>query len=191
MLCCAMGAGGEQKEWLATMAPLKNTIKAYSKDNQSVLLRDFHMIGSGYNEANPFEALMTARKSDGTKPVGSGSKITYRYYLQNAFFSAIMEIPEEQSELISQALINPTWDLFLGRKNCPPSDFIFRGVFDTEEEALTKASEIRDEKGLKELFQVLDGQHEGEVLTLNDVPITFGQNKTYKQRYVTVVHHDR
>jgi CRISPR system Cascade subunit CasD len=186
-----MGAGGEQKEWLATMAPLKNTILAYSKEKNAPLLRDFHMIGSGYNESNFFEAQMIPRTSEGKKPVGMGSKLTYRYYLQDAFFSAVVEVPEEQSERISQALMNPVWDLFLGRKNCAPSDFIFRGIFQTEDEAIAKASEIEKEKSIKEIFRVLDGRHVGEVIVLNDVPLEFGQNKTYKQRYVTVIRHEQ
>lgn len=190
MLCCAMGAGGEQREWLASMAPLKNTILAYSKETHTPLLRDFHMIGSGYNESDSFEALMIPRTSEGKKPVGKSSKLTYRYYLQDAYFAAILEIPSDQAERLSQSLINPVWDLFLGRKNCPPSDFIFRGIFKTEEGAVSKASEIGKEKSLKEIFQVLEGEHDGEVIILNDVPIEFGQNKTYKQRYVTVVRHE-
>ena len=190
MLCCARGAGGEQKEWLATMASLRNTILAYSKEKNTPLLRDFHMIGSGYNESNAFEEQMMPKTSEGKKPVGGGGKLTYRYYLQNAVFSAIMEIPKEQAEHLSHALINPVWDLFLGRKNCAPSDFIFRGFFPTEEEAIAKASEIKNEKSLKEIFRVVDGQGNGEVLILNDVPLTFGQNKTYTQRYVTLVRHE-
>lgn len=187
MLCCAMGAGGEQREWLATMALLKTTVLAYSKGKAVPLLRDFHMIGSGYNEENPFEAQMVPKTSDGKKPVGGGAKVTYRYYLQDAVFAAILEVPTAESERLSQALINPVWDLFLGRKNCAPSDFIFRGVFQTEEDAHSEASRIAVEKSLKEKFKVLDGQCEGnESIVLNDVPVAFGHNKKYKQRYATI-----
>ena len=189
MLCCAMGAGGKQNEWLATMAPLKTTVFAYSKGETVPFLRDFHMIGSGYNEANPFESRMMPKKSDGGKPNNGGAKLTYRYYLQDAVFAAIIEVPKTESEHLSQALINPVWDLFLGRKNCVPSDFIFRGIFQTEEDAHSEASLIAAEKSLKEKFKVRDGQSDrGEVIVLNDVPLEFGQNKKYKQRYVTIRH---
>ena len=189
MLCCAMGEGGEQREWLATMAPLKVTVLAYSKGKAVPvpLLRDFHMIGSGYNEKNPFEAQMVPKKANGNKSGGGGAKVTYRYYLQDAVFAAILEVPKEESERLSQALINPVWDLFLGRKNCPPSDFIFRGVFQTEGDAYSEASRIAVEKSLKEKFKVLDGQFEGnESIVLNDVPVEFGQKKKYTQRYATI-----
>jgi CRISPR system Cascade subunit CasD len=68
------------------------------------------------------------------------------------------------------------------RKNCAPSDFIFRGIFQTEDEAFAK------EKQRTEKFRVFDGQLDhGEGVVLNDVPIEFGMRKKYKQRYVTVV----
>ena len=170
------------------MAHLKSTILAYSKEKTPLLLRDFHMIGSGYDESDPFEAQMMPKKSNGKKPASTKAKLTHRYYLQDAFFAAVMEIPQEQSIKISEALINPVWDLFLGRKNCPPTEFIFRGIFQKEEDAFSEASAIANEKSLKEKFKVFDGQLEqGEVLVLNDVPIQFGTSKIYKERYVTIV----
>ena len=33
----------------------------------------------------------------------------------------------------------------------------------------------------------MQGEHEGEVFTLNDVPVQFGANKLYRDRRVTVM----
>ena len=35
-------------------------------------------------------------------------------------------------------------------------------------------------------LRVLQGEHEGEVLSLNDVPLQFGEHKLYRDRRVTV-----
>ncbi|WP_276678054.1 hypothetical protein [Nitrosomonas europaea] len=37
-------------------------------------------------------------------------------------------------------------------------------------------------------LRVLQGEHEGDVLTLNDVPVQFGTRKQYRDRRVTVQH---
>jgi CRISPR system Cascade subunit CasD len=86
----------------------------------------------------------------------------------------------------ADALKSPVWDLYLGRKNCVPTDFIFRGVFQSAEEALHMGSEIAMEKSKAFSFKVLQGEHDGELLTLNDVPLQFGVEKKYRDRQVTV-----
>ena len=40
---------------------------------------------------------------------------------------------------------------------------------------------------LLEDFRVLDGEHRGETIILNDVPIQFGENKVYRERRVTII----
>jgi CRISPR system Cascade subunit CasD len=213
LLCCALGATGEQQELLSKMAPLKQTVISYArtkekekqdkgkvrvKIDREPLLRDFHMVGSGYNAKDSWETFhipMTwdvekikagkANNADGTR---GGTKMTYRYYLQDARFAVSMEAPEELSNDFSYALQNPVYDLYLGRKNCAPTDFIFRGVYDTEEEALTEAGKIAEspDKALAEDFRVIDGESEGEHMTLNDVPLLFGEAKKYRDRLVSV-----
>lgn len=191
LVCCALGAAGEQREFLSRMAPLKTTIIAFSRkadQEKGHFLRDFHMVGAGYNENDRFEDLLIPKKVDGKRPTGSGTKVTYRYYLQNRAFAAILQVPIDLSMQISNALQNPVWDLYLGRKSCPPSDIIFRGIYSYEEDAIPHALKIAEEKSLHECFKVIDGQHggKGEVLVLNDIPVQFGQHKQYQQRYITV-----
>ena len=208
ILLCALGASGEQKELLARLADLRQTVVAYArtqnqkgnetesaKVDREPLLMDFHMVGSGYNDKNPWESLLIPKKSDGSapgrRPDGgyAGSKMTYRYYLQDAKFAVALEIPAELSDSFSDALQNPVYDLYLGRKNCVPTDFIYRGTFEREETALEKAGEIALEKQLIEDFRVMDGEHnnDGDVMTLNDIPVQFGEIKRYRDRRVTMI----
>jgi CRISPR system Cascade subunit CasD len=147
------------------------------------------MVGSGYDDSDPWTTMLIPKKSDGTKAVGGGTKLTYRYYLQDARFAAIVEIPSELSTTFSEALKCPVYDIYLGRKNCVPTDFIYRSVFDTENDAYQKSIEIAQEKNLCQEFRVIDGEsEEGDVITLNDVPLQFGEFKKYKDRRVTVIY---
>jgi CRISPR system Cascade subunit CasD len=194
LLCCALGYGGEQREFLAEFLPLKQTVISFvrsrndKKIDREPLLRDFHTVGNGYDDRDPWQTLLIPKTADGKKAVGGGSKLTYRYYLQDAFFAVILEVPSDKADMIADALKNPVWDLYLGRKSCVPTDFVFRGCFETETEAIIQAVEIAKDKNLIEDFRVVDGEVEGdEVLTLTDVPVCFGEWKAYRDRRVTVI----
>lgn len=198
LLCCAMGAGGEQREWLELMASHTQTVLAFglSKEGKEgarkalprqPLLRDFHMVGSGYDDQDIWQSLLIPKTSEGKKAVGGGTKMTYRYYLQDMAFAVLLTVPEVEAQVIITALQAPAWDLYLGRKSCVPTDFIYRGLFADEQQARQAALELATAKERLALFQVLEGEHEGEVLTLNDVPLQFGEHKKYRDRRVTVV----
>jgi CRISPR system Cascade subunit CasD len=188
LLCCALGAGGEQKKLLKEMGTLRQTILSFRRSKErEVLLRDFQMVGSGYDDKNPWETLLIPKKTDGKTPGNGGSKITYRYYLQDAAFAAIIEVPVSKLDLFADALAHPCWDIYLGRKCCAPTDFIFQGSFATESSAIHRAITVAQEKKLEEDFRVLDGEHDGESIVLNDVPIQFGENKIYRERRVTII----
>lgn len=200
LLLCALGASGEQRELLSRLAPLRQTVVSFARiktsnvgapqrTDREPLLRDFHMVGSGYDDSDPWESLLIPKTSDGGKAVGGGTKLTYRYYLQDARFAVVVELPLDLAKPMADALQNPVYDLYLGRKNCVPTDFIYRGTFMDEGAALMNACEIAQEKGLAEDFRVLDGEDidKGDVLTLQDVPIQFGEIKRYRDRRVTVI----
>lgn len=198
LVCSALGAGGEQCELLAEFAPLEQTVISFVRSREIAqnelvkldrepLLRDFHMVGSGYNDQDPWQTLLIPKTSEGKKPNGAGTKMTYRYYLQDAYFAVLLQVPTAKADAIALALQNPVWDVSLGRKNCVPTDFIYRGLYDDEAEGIAQAVAIAKEKQLTEDFRVLGGEHDGEVLTLMDVPIQFGEHKLYRDRRATVV----
>jgi len=195
LVCCALGAGGEQKKLLAEFSTLSQTVIAYNrtkktgeKIDREPLLRDFHMVGSGYDDKDPWQSLLIPKTAQGKKAVGGGAKLTYRYYLQDAYFAVVLEVPNEKSEKIAEALQTPVWDLYLGRKSCVPTDFIYRECFAESEQAIAAAQALATEKSLSESFRVVDGEQDGdEVFSLNDVPLCFGEQKVYRDRRVTVI----
>lgn len=204
LVCSALGAGGAQRELLAEFAPLRQTAVSYArctekkgkvvKHDREPLLRDFHMVGAGYDTNDPWQALLEPYKSDGKRRTsdGGGAKMTYRYYLQDAAFAVAFGVPDDRAESVAEALRNPTWDIYLGRKNCVPTDFVYRGIFDQEEAALAQAGTIAGEKHRVEDFRVVQGDlGEGEadeVFTINDVPVQFGEDKRYRDRQVSLIH---
>ncbi len=193
LLCCARGAGGEEREWLAAWADLDMQVEAYApldKCGQPLalqpLLRDFHMVGSGYDDQDPWQSLLIPKTSEGKKAVGGGTKLTYRYYVQDMAYAVALQAPADQVAEVVEVLRNPVWDLYLGRKNCVPSEFIEQGFFADANQAFTTARALAADKLRGFSFGVLQGEHPGEILTLNDVPIQFGEHKQYRDRRITI-----
>lgn len=194
LVCCAMGAGGAQTELLAEFRGLDLCVNAYEKEKKTGRdtpgqLEDFQMVGSGYDDSDKWQNLMIPKKDDGKKPVGSGVKLTYRYYLQDKAFAAALEVPQSRAEEIAAALVNPVWSIYLGRKCCVPTEQVFQGAYSTQQEALSYAEKLAKKKELSRIFTVKDGEFEdeGEIFSLSDVPLSFGETKRYESRYVTVI----
>lgn len=202
LLCSALGAGGEQRELLAAFAPLGQTVISFARRKQTTdgvirqdrepLLRDFHIVGSGYDDQDPWASLLIPKTSEGKKAVGGGTKMTYRYYLQDAAFAVVLEVPVGKEEGIVHALQNPAWDVYLGRKSCIPTDFIYRGIFDNEATAIEQAVPIAASKDRIEDFRVVHGAlsdgEADEVFTIHDVPVQFGEDKRYRDRQVSLIY---
>lgn len=201
MFLSALGARGPQVELLQQLSNYKQTVISYNpvktikrdsneltvKIDSQPLLMDFQMVGSGYDSKDSWQKMLIPKKVDGSAAVGGGAKMTYRYYLQDAHFSVIQELDEELTSLISKALMTPKYDIYLGRKNCVPTDFIYRGAFNSFEDAFEEAGLIATEKNLIADFKVLEGSEKGEKLVLRDVPTQFGEWKKYRDRVVSII----
>lgn len=193
LLNCALGTGGAQRDWLAAWAELDMQVVGYGRCDAKgqplprlPLLRDFQMVGSGYDDQDPWQTLLIPKTSEGKKAVGGGSKMTYRYYVQDMTYAVALQAPLLLVEEAAAALQAPVWDLYLGRKNCVPTEFIFQGVHDSSGAALAAGQKLAEAKQRAFALRVLQGAHEGEVITLNDIPIQFGEHKLYRDRRVTV-----
>ena len=200
LLCCARGAGGAQTEWLADWADGDMQVEAFVRQDAKgqalprlPLLRDFHMVGSGYKRGSlsskdsnydPWEALLIPLSAD---KKNQKVALTHRYYLQDMAFAVALQAPSSAAaEQAAVALQAPVWDLYLGRKNCVPTEFIYQGLFDSAEAALVAGQQLAATKHRTMALRVLQGEHEGEVLSLNDVPLQLGEHKRYRDRRVTV-----
>jgi CRISPR system Cascade subunit CasD len=189
MILAAMGAKGDQAELLAKLSSLSQQIEAYSIPNP---IMDFHMVGSGYNEHDGWERLCIPKKQDGSAAVGGGAKMTYRYYLQDAKFAVIQEITDDLVPVIPNALCTPVYSPSLGRKSCVPSEFIYQGIFRTQEEAKKRIETIAVSKSLQPIFSVSEQAiKNSDKVILHDVPLRFGHFKKYKERVVFIKTYER
>lgn len=194
LVCSALGAGGEQIELLAQFANMDMQVISYRKANnkgekrdKEPLLRDFQMVGSGYDDSNPWQTLLIPKTAEGKKAVGGGSKMTYRYYLQDAVFAVALQVPNNRSDDIVSALQSPHWNVYLGRKTCIPTELVYQGIFDSADGAFEQAGKVAETRKLLADFKVVQGAEDGdENYTLNDVPIQFGVHKQYRDRQVTL-----
>lgn len=192
LLCAALGASGEQTELLAEFANLDFHVWAFPTKgaNDVAQLRDFQMVGSGYDDKDPWQQLLIPKTSEGKKAVGGGAKLTYRYYIQNMAFAVAVEVPDNQAEALTEALQAPKWSLCLGRKNCIPTEFIYQGKYGDRAILAEKAHQLADNKNRQLAFEVMQGGdlEQGEVINLNDIPLQFGEIKRYRDRLVTLIY---
>ncbi len=190
LILCAMGLNGTQEQLLSELSLGRMEVWGYGpSDRYLSVMEDFHMVGSGYDDADPWETLFIPKKADGKKANG-GPKITRREYLQDAKFAVFLEVPDNRVEEIQEAIKSPTWDLYLGRKCCAPSAPIFVGIYEDSKQATSSFNQfikIRNSpvQEFKIYFKVTesDEMDEGSIL-LQDVPVKFGKEKVYKNRFV-------
>lgn len=192
LLFCAMGRGGAQAEALAEVARLPQMVLQVSGPESNglsaPLLTDFHMVGGGYDENDPWQLECIPKTSEGKKAVNGGAKLTRREYLQNVNFVVIQAIPATWKNEVEAALIDPVWDIYLGRKCCSPSLPVYGGIFDSEREALARIVEDIPKVYGKD-FCITSIWREASfdevsAKIIRDVPLRFGKAKLYAERAV-------
>jgi len=93
-------------------------------DRPGTMLIDYHTVGGGANTPQ----LLTA---EGQPKVSSGSphtEQTWRHYLCDASFLVAVQTNSALITQLAEAVQNPCWPLFLGRKSCLPSLPVFEGI---------------------------------------------------------------
>lgn len=187
LLLAASGDSGPQDVLLGRMQDVSMTAYVYRRDDSPGLLRDFHMIGNGYNLSDQWQDLHTTRTKDGKRPVGGGAKLTYRYYLQDGAFGVVLGLEDELAAKFDKALTAPVFDLYLGRKCCVPSDLIGRGYVDEMDGAVQQLDQLARTKGFQRKQTVSEtAQMDVETMVIDDVPLRFGVHKVYKERLVHI-----
>ena len=122
-------------------------------DREGVLLRDFHMV-------------------HGEK----SSYVTTRYYLCDAvFLVGVFSEDEVLMRRLEEAIRNPAFPLFLGRRSCPPEGRVYLGLREmTLEDALTSEPSLAAHGAFQQterLRMVLEEPR--GTARLRDMPISF------------------
>lgn len=189
LLFCAMGRSGGQEDSLEELRSSRLDIFCLQRKDSKALptvIPDFHMVGNGYDDKDPWSNLRIPKNSVGKKANNGGAKLTRRYYLQDAAFACILTVPEKWAIAMVNGLQNPKWPVYLGRKGCPPSEPIFSGCFATPDEAKLELIELLKESSwipFEKITEDWSGGHIGGMV-LYDVPVSFGMHKKYASRKV-------
>ncbi|MDD4079929.1 MAG: type I-E CRISPR-associated protein Cas5/CasD [Eubacteriales bacterium] len=145
LLGCALGYERGDERVPALQSSLRLAVRA---DKPGRLLWDYQTVtryGANLVAATGKPRTMPGTKRDvyhldvlekqGEKPAGriQDTIISRRQYLQDASFTAFLVGPEEVLDECAQALQSPRWQIYLGRKSCPPCLPVFENL--TEEYA--------------------------------------------------------
>ncbi len=106
LLACALGLERDDPEIAELSANLHMAVRA---DRPGIRMLDFHTV-----RGNPlYNAEGKARANN--------TVVSYRWYLQDASFLVVIDLPEAWRERVIEALQHPVWPIYLGRKSCVPS----------------------------------------------------------------------
>lgn len=124
LIACAMGYKEDDQ-----IRPLsQKTRLGIRVDAPGTQIVDYHTIGGGYD----YPTLLTAQGKPKQSSGAPHTEISERAYLCDASFLAALQVRDDSdTHLIAQmadALQNPVWPIFLGRKACVPSRPVFEGV---------------------------------------------------------------
>lgn len=112
--------------------------------------------------------------------------LSYRYYISDAVYLAVLEGEQALIEAIDAAVRQPHFPLYLGRRSCPPAGPVAIGVFETSlEETLashrwlaSRPVQKRNPDRVVRLATVIDAPpgHAGQEM-FRDTPISFDPNR--------------
>jgi 5-methylcytosine-specific restriction endonuclease McrA len=179
-----MGIGRhESREDLKTFAQLRMGVRVDRPGNQDW---DYHTVGAkiGIRRADTGKPKIT----ESTKEIET--LLSRRQYLYDAAFLVALQGSAPVIEACAEALENPMWPIFLGRKSCVPSEPVFAGLgtFDSLATALSSVlwrprinASDRDDwsrtRTLETYFEHIPGSPPpAEARLVYDVPRAFGFN---------------
>lgn len=123
LLACALGLNADEE-----IRGLSQHIEVGIRvDQPGTLLDDYHTVGGGYDAPQ----LLTAEGKPKRTPAGEPhTELTNRAYLCDASFLVAIQSNPETINWLAQAVQNPQWSIFLGRKSCIPSRPLYEGIGD-------------------------------------------------------------
>lgn len=176
LLAAAMGVdkyAEDESKSIEKLAALQCNVFAMNKRGIQ-RMEDYHTVGGGYDQKDKLHHLRTA---DGKTK--QDAALTYRHYLLDARFGVVLAGEGTLLERAAEALKNPKWGLWLGRKCCIPSNPIFVALEGTKNAAWEQLCERTQLSGRSmESFQYVEdissGDEQLDDISLNDSPIAYG-----------------
>jgi len=182
-MCCAAHGycrGSEQERlFLEEFQSLRMTAIARDKGLGACRLQDYHTVGGGYDPNKHNERGSITISADDGKPRAKNGQslavLTHRQYLTDASFGVILEGDAKLLKQIADALENPVWGIWLGRKTCIPTAPVLAGLRTNRDESLAlilKGKPLDSYTRQIEVEKFADGKD-----SLPDVPVSFATEK--------------
>ncbi|MGA2034040.1 MAG: type I-E CRISPR-associated protein Cas5/CasD [Thermoguttaceae bacterium] len=136
MCCAALGfprGSAEEHTFLAEFAEVRITTVAIPRVVEQKFANAARDAKLAVRRLEDYHTVQNTRRADGgVKPC----HITRRQYLTDASFGVVIEGNAVLIKQIADALSDPIWGLWLGRKTCVPSAPVLAGLRDSRAEAL-------------------------------------------------------
>jgi len=177
LIAAAMGIdkhGPDESERLAPLSACRFSVFPVAKGEKPapvLRLEDFHTVGGGYDRDDPVNKLRIARKASGGV---STTIITRRFYLEQARFAAVLEGDSGILQKAADALEDPIWGVWFGRKCCLPAAPLLPTLASSISEALDALLHKTDSRivGEGRIEQDGDGAWHHP-----DQPVSFGRRE--------------
>ena len=118
LIGCAMGIERNSEELASISDGIRIAIRI---DRQGIVMTDFHTV----RPTLPDGVIVN---SEGKVKSKANTIVSKRQYLQDASFLVAIEGERKLLYRIGEAMENPKWVIFLGRKSCVPSMPVYQGV---------------------------------------------------------------
>lgn len=178
MCCAALGfsrGSSNEQEFLVAFVLLRMTAIAIPRHGANKTLpvrrlQDYHTV-------------QNTRRASGA--INKDCVLTNRQYLTDAAFGVLLEGDTNMLGNIAEALADPVWGIWLGRKTCIPSAPVFAGLKKNREEALRLIigdQRIESFTRQEDVESFADGRD-----SLPDMPVSFAtERRLFSPRRVRV-----
>ena len=150
-------------------------------------LEDYHTLGAHYNHRDPVDKWNCPRKASGA--FSPNAVVTKRDYLLDAAFLIVFRGEPSLLRRVQQALSDPKWGIWFGRKCCLPASPVFPVFGDQEdtvaEEVLARFPKLK-KAPLESYDRVIESNETDGTLQM-DQPVNFG-SRDYATRPVKHYH---
>ena len=167
LIAAALGIDRGDRAGLARLAGLRFESVVF-REQTGGMLEDYHTVGGGYRRGSANIPISADRK-------GCSTVVTSRYYFADGKYGAVLAGPDELLEEIGQALRDPVWGGWIGRKHCLPTTPVFQGIFPAEQEALAKLQTLAEGSELR-IYEECPLETSGAML-YPDLPVDFSSRE--------------
>ncbi len=212
LLCAALGlakGSDEEREWLPRLAALRMTVVTIPRTKSEIRnpkseaelpirhLEDFHTVGAGYDPDREWQSMSRSAAGKTLKnPV-----VSHRRYLLDSRFGALLAGGDAEVLVrTADAVRNPVWGVWFGRKCCIPARPVFAGgpfnEFADCWRAILTAAGLAEDLPWDRFTRVVEvAEFAAGTDTFNDQPQSFGtgdssgpEGRKFVPRRVRIVH---